>query len=171
MSWTMSWNVSVNRPQDIWHLMSRCDIHSVTRIPYNVLCHVMFGNIWTNLSFRLSPNDQIMHSTSWITLGSSLLAADGSSRGSCLLVTTFPHHIITGAPHYQLISCHQLQALPTSLTQSCACYTILIFNNFLPGVWVLWMTLVFGVPPTESLNNCVKSNFLVVYSGQMPHSG
>ena len=28
----------------------------------------------------------------------------------------------------------------------------------------------FGVP-TENLNNCVKSNFLVVYSGQMPHSG
>ena len=89
MSSSTSWNVSVNRPQDIWHLMSCMVWHGPWCI---VSCHVW--NIWTNLSFRLFPNDQIMQSL--------VIHHPGSSRprqmaevGSWLLVTTFPHHIIS----------------------------------------------------------------------------
>ena len=151
-----------HRTSDIW-------CHDVTSMVWhkvrNVSCHVMFENIWTNLSFRFSQNDQI---ASWITLGSSR-SRQMALVGSCLLVTTFPHHIIRREPLIINLSrvTNSIPLRPLSPDLSTRC-KILIFTRFACSGF--WMTLVFDVS-TENLNNCVKSNFLVVYSGQMPHSG
>ena len=136
-----------------WH--PRCDTRPVM---YRVMsCLEIFELIWASGYPQMT---RYYGRASWITLRSSRSRqmAPGRKLSARYNIPT-PHHQ-ERAPHYQLISCHQLHASSLYPLQNI---------DFYPGC-VFWMTLVFDVS-TENLNNCVKFNFLVVYSGQMPPSG